>query len=233
MIIEKLIDKHRPTSFLKIRGQRKVLGPLLKAIQAQSVPNRILFTGDQGTGKTTAGLCLAHAVNCFDYDSEKFQVCGKCESCRTSYYYLHHLNAKRDRLTEKFVQSMNRSMKIRPLIGKHRVYLIDEVHTWFRADQEMLNLFLDKFPNGSLLILTTYKPEDINHRIRSQFTEINMTCPQEVSLKKIVSDILRSEKKSLKPATIEKIVSRGFGNPRAVVNLVERELMKSVSMRKL
>jgi len=62
----------------QIRGQARAVDQLRRAIAQGRVPHAYLFTGPPGSGKATAALALAAAMNC---ERAPGEGCGECEAC--------------------------------------------------------------------------------------------------------------------------------------------------------
>ncbi len=60
-------EKYRPKSLDDIMDQEEIVSRLKDFVKRGTMPH-CLFAGPPGTGKTTAGLCLAH-----DLFGERFQ----------------------------------------------------------------------------------------------------------------------------------------------------------------
>ena len=75
-----LYRQFRPKSFDSIAGQEHIVKTLKNQIKNNRISHAYLFCGPRGTGKTSAALVFAHAVNCLsNVDGD---VCGECEYCQ-------------------------------------------------------------------------------------------------------------------------------------------------------
>lgn len=63
-----LYRKYRPQSFAEVRDQDHIVTVLKGAIEKDSIPHALLFSGTRGTGKTTLARLFAAALNTAEHD---------------------------------------------------------------------------------------------------------------------------------------------------------------------
>ena len=73
--------------FRKIRGQKRAISLLQRAIRTDKVASSYLFYGPDGVGKYTTALYFAMALNC-NAEMEK-RPCGVCVSCKKFLQFNH------------------------------------------------------------------------------------------------------------------------------------------------
>lgn len=74
-----LYRQFRPKCFADIAGQEHIVNTLKNQIKNNRISHAYLFCGPRGTGKTSAALVFAHAVNCLSpVDGD---LCGECGPC--------------------------------------------------------------------------------------------------------------------------------------------------------
>lgn len=76
-----------PFTFERVLGQERVIQSLRDAVEADRVPQALLFHGPWGVGKTTAAMALAAALNCEAVPENR--PCGTCLPCRKTARFNH------------------------------------------------------------------------------------------------------------------------------------------------
>ena len=123
-----LYRSFRPEVFDDILGQEHIVKILKNQIENGTVSHAYLFCGTHGTGKTSTARILAKAMNCLS-DGEK--PCGTCENCMAikngTYMDVIEIDAASNNGVEN-IRELRESVKYPPVTGKHKIYIIDEVH---------------------------------------------------------------------------------------------------------
>ena len=164
-----IYQRARPARFDEVVGQAHVTSLLVAAVRRQMVGHAYLFSGPRGVGKTTSARLLAMAVNC-DAGIEE-RPCGTCDSCRAVREASHpdviELDAASNNSVED-VRELREQVRLAPLRGGRRVWVLDEAHMLSRAAANALLKTLEEPPPGLLFVLATTEPEKLPPTVLSR-----------------------------------------------------------------
>ena len=155
--------KWRPQAFDGVIGQDHVTTTLKNAIQAGQIAHAYLFAGPRGVGKTTTARILAKALNCVD--GPTVTPCNACAFCQEisegrSVDVLEIDGASNNRV-EQVRSHLLESVKYTPSQGKHKIYIIDEVHMLTKEAFNALLKTLEEPPAHVYFIFATTDPRKV------------------------------------------------------------------------
>jgi DNA polymerase-3 subunit gamma/tau len=161
--------KYRPMFFEDVVGQQHVTQTLQNAIQQNRIANAYLFSGPRGVGKTTVARILAKALNC--EKGPTITPCNACSFCREinesrSFDVLEIDGASNRGIDE--VRNLREGLKYSPNPGKHRIYIIDEVHMLTNEAFNALLKTLEEPPAKVLFIFATTEAHKVPATILSR-----------------------------------------------------------------
>ena len=178
--------KWRPQSFDDMVGQEHIAQTLKNAIEGGRLHHAFLFTGTRGVGKTTSARILARTLNCTGGDP--LHPCGKCKSCIDiaggNPMDIYEIDAASNTGVDNIRDVIDR-VQYPPVIGKYKIFIIDEVHMLSQGAFNALLKTLEEPPPHVIFIFAT--------------TEVNKLLPT------ILSRVQRFDFKRL---TIGQIASR-------------------------
>ncbi len=164
-----LARKWRPLAFEDVVGQEHVTSTLKKAIEKNRVAHAYVFTGTRGVGKTTTARILARAMNCENGPTP--EPCGECESCKniingSSFDVLEIDGASNNSVED--IRELRDNINYSSMGGKHRIYVIDEVHMLSKSAFNALLKTLEEPPKNVIFIFATTEPQKIPETIHSR-----------------------------------------------------------------
>lgn len=170
-----LYQKYRSSTFEEVVGQEYIVKSIENAVKENKVGHAYLFCGPRGTGKTTMARLLAKAVNC---ENPENAPCEKCENCVAANSGTHpdiiEINAANETHVEDIRDLIERS-RLAPMQGKHKVYIIDEVHQLSSAASSALLKTLEEPPENVIFILATTDPQKLLPTIISRCQRYDFT----------------------------------------------------------
>ena len=163
--------KYRPVTFDSVVGQKALTTTLKNAISSGKLANTYLFCGPRGVGKTTCARIFAKTINC-EHRGPDGEACGKCESCKSfneelRSYNVFELDAASNNSVDD-IRNLTEQVRIPPMNGKYKVYIIDEVHMLSQAAFNAFLKTLEEPPKYAIFILATTEKHKIIPTILSR-----------------------------------------------------------------
>ncbi|MGH2416616.1 MAG: DNA polymerase III subunit gamma/tau, partial [Microcystaceae cyanobacterium] len=171
-----LHHKYRPQTFAELVGQDAIAATLTNAITSQRLAPAYLFTGPRGTGKTSSARILAKSLNCLNEGQPTPNPCGQCASCQAvtsgSSLDVIEIDAASNSGVEQ-VRDLIEKCQFSPLLGRLKVFIIDEVHAITGAAAQALLKTLEEPPAHVIFILCTTEPQKLPNTILSRCQRFN------------------------------------------------------------
>ncbi|HOP37418.1 MULTISPECIES: DNA polymerase III subunit gamma/tau [Mesotoga] len=229
---EVLYRKYRPRNFNELVGQDQVKEILGKAIEKNKLSHAYIFSGSRGTGKTTSARILAKMLNCLSEGSEK--PCGVCDSCKaidsSSHMDVVELDAASYRGIDE-IRKIRDAVSYRPVMGKFKVYIIDEFHMLTREAFNALLKTLEEPPDRVVFILATTNLEKVPETILSRCQIFYFKPLREEDIVTYLERIARAEELQYDEKALRYISKAAHGGMRDAVNLMERVISYSGNVK--
>ena len=175
-----LARKYRPRNFETLVGQAHVVQALANALTQQRLHHAYLFTGTRGVGKTTIARILAKSLNCTGPDGSggiTAQPCGVCAACRDidagRFIDYVELDAASNRGVDEITRLLDQAV-YKPVVGRFKVYLIDEVHMLSTHAFNAMLKTLEEPPEYLKFILATTDPQKVPATVLSRCLQFNL-----------------------------------------------------------
>lgn len=221
MATQSLYRRFRPRKFSELYGQDHVVKALRNAVIHHREGQAYLFSGPRGTGKTSTARILAKVLNCESpIDGEP---CCECASCKAV-----ESGASFDVL-ELDAASNNGVQEIRDLIesaalatpGRHRVFILDEVHMLSRGAEAALLKTLEEPPDQVVFVLATTDPQKVSETIRSRVQHFQFHLIPLDELEKYVRWVINQADLEISDEAIEQVLQQGGGSARDTLSALE------------
>lgn len=216
--------KYRPDSFASIVGQGALASTLRTAVLQGRTAHAYLFCGPRGVGKTTAARVLAKAINCMNPTSDG-EACNVCESCRafseSRSFNIFELDAASNNSVED-IRSLTEQVAIAPVLGKYKVYIIDEVHMLSQAAFNAFLKTLEEPPSYAIFILATTEKHKILPTILSRCQTYDFKRITVSDIAKHLSYVAESEGIATDPTALALIAEKADGGMRDALSMFDR-----------
>jgi len=218
-----LARRYRPQLFREVVEQTHAISAIENAIKENRLGSAYLFYGPRGVGKTTIARILAKRVNCLN--PQGVEPCNQCESCveilNGSSLDVIEIDAASNRRIED-IRDLRENVKFKPIIGKKKVYIIDEVHMLTKESFNALLKTLEEPPEHVLFILATTEINKIPETILSRCQIFTFRKVPIVRLQKYLEEIAQKEKIQVEKDALFLIAKKGDGSVRDSLSFFEQ-----------
>src|SRR3954449_5047990 len=221
MATQSLYRRYRPRRFSEVRGQEHVVRALRNAVINQREGQAYLFSGPRGTGKTTSARILAKVLNCErPVDGEP---CCECDSClsveRGTSYDVHELDAASNNGVDAMRDLIEKASLGTP--GRHKVYILDEVHMLSKAAEAALLKTLEEPPPHVVFVLATTDPQKVSETIRSRTQHLQFHLLPIDVLERHIRWLAADAGINVTDAAVQSVLRQGGGSARDTISALE------------
>ncbi|MGA1570867.1 MAG: DNA polymerase III subunit gamma/tau [Ilumatobacteraceae bacterium] len=221
MATQSLYRRYRPRRFDELRGQEHIVHALREAVKAGREGQAYLFSGPRGTGKTTTARILAKVLNCTNpADGEP---CCECDSCiaveRGNSYDVFELDAASNNSVEDIRNLIDKVSLGTP--GRHKVYILDEVHMLSAGASAALLKVLEEPPEHVVFVLATTDPQKLKDTIRSRTQHLQFHLLPSDTLAEHIKWVAQDAGLELNDHIIDAALSKGGGSARDTLSALE------------
>jgi DNA polymerase-3 subunit gamma/tau len=221
MAVQSLYRRYRPRRFDELKGQEHVVRALQNAVINHREGQAYLFSGPRGTGKTSTARILAKVLNC--EEPANGEPCGICNSCGAidsgNSYDVLELDAASNNGVENMRDLIERSSLGNP--GRHRVFILDEVHMLSKPAEAALLKTLEEPPPHVVFVLATTDPQKVSETIRSRTQHLQFHLLPMQDLDEHVRWVIKDSNLKVSEAAIAQVLTQGGGSARDTLSALE------------
>ena len=227
MAYKALYRTYRPTKFEEVAGQQHIVKTLKNALTTGKIAHAYLFAGPRGTGKTTMAKLLAKALNC---EHGIGCQCNECKNCTAINEGTHPDVLELDAASNNGVDEIRElidKVKYGTILGRYKVYIIDEVHMLSPGAFNALLKTLEEPPEHVIFILATTEPHKILPTILSRCQRYDFSKVSENDIRERIKVVLQKENITYNEDAVNLIISLADGGMRDALSILDQVLAYS------
>ena len=225
-----LARKYRPRDFTEMVGQEHVVRSLSNALTQRRLHHAYLFTGTRGVGKTTVSRVLAKSLNCVGVDGQggiTAQPCGVCQACRDidagRFVDYIELDAASHRGVDEITQLLDQAV-YKPVLGRFKVYMIDEVHMLTNTAFNAMLKTLEEPPEYLKFVLATTDPQKVPVTVLSRCLQFNLRPMAADTVLEHLLRVLQAEGIEAEPGALRLLARAARGSMRDALSLTDQAI---------
>jgi len=225
-----LARKYRPSTFAELIGQEAMVRTLSNAIATGRIAHAFILTGVRGVGKTTTARILARALNCVGPDGtggSTAEPCGQCAQCLAIAEDRHVDVLEMDAASRTGVddiRDLTEGVRYRPVSGRYKVYIIDEVHMLSKNAFNALLKTLEEPPPDVKFVFATTEINKVPVTVLSRCQRFSL---RRVPVEQLIPHYRRvaaAEGVEIEPGAIALIARAADGSVRDGLSLLDQAI---------
>ncbi|MEJ8821493.1 DNA polymerase III subunit gamma/tau [Variovorax humicola] len=225
-----LARKYRPRNFEEMVGQAHVVQALSNALTTQRLHHAYMFTGTRGVGKTTVSRILAKSLNCQGPDGQggiTATPCGVCQACKDidsgRFVDYTELDAASNRGVDE-VQSLLEQAVYKPVQGRFKVFMIDEVHMLTSTAFNAMLKTLEEPPEYLKFVLATTDPQKVPVTVLSRCLQFNLRPMAPETVLEHLTQVLKTEDVPADVQALRLLARAARGSMRDALSLTDQAI---------
>ncbi|PRI65928.1 DNA polymerase III subunit tau [Haemophilus influenzae] len=225
MSYQVLARKWRPKTFADVVGQEHIITALANGLKDNRLHHAYLFSGTRGVGKTSIARLFAKGLNCVH--GVTATPCGECENCKAieqgNFIDLIEIDAA-SRTKVEDTRELLDNVQYKPVVGRFKVYLIDEVHMLSRHSFNALLKTLEEPPEYVKFLLATTDPQKLPVTILSRCLQFHLKALDETQISLHLAHILTQENIPFEEPALVKLAKAAQGSIRDSLSLTDQAI---------
>ncbi len=211
-------------------GQEHVVQALTNALTQQRLHHAYLFTGTRGVGKTTVSRILAKSLNCTGADGTggiTATPCGVCPACveidSGRFPDYTELDAASNRGVDE-VQGLLEQAVYKPVQGRFKVFMIDEVHMLTNTAFNAMLKTLEEPPEYLKFVLATTDPQKVPVTVLSRCLQFNLRPMAPETVQEHLGRVLSNENIPAETQALRLLSRAARGSMRDALSLTDQAI---------
>ena len=225
-----LARKYRPMTLSELVGQEMLAQALTQGIEANRLPHAFLLHGIRGVGKTTTARIIARSLNCLGADGKGGitpNPCGVCTSCVNINEDRHLDVIEMDAASRTGVDDIRdviESSRYKAVVGRFKVFIIDEVHMLSKSAFNALLKTLEEPPPHVKFIFATTEIHKIPETILSRCMRFDLKRIEPEDLTKHLRLIAEKEGFQVEQEALINLARAADGSLRDGLSLLDQAI---------
>ncbi|MDR0553104.1 MAG: DNA polymerase III subunit gamma/tau [Holosporales bacterium] len=227
-----LSRKYRPKRLEDLIGQSVLYETIKKGIDSNRIPHAFIFHGIRGIGKTTVARIIARCLNCKQGITSS--PCGTCGSCLAMDNDNHLDVMEIDAASRTGVDDIREiidSSQYMPVIGRFKIFIIDEVHMLSKSAFNALLKTLEEPPAHVKFIFATTEVQKVPDTVLSRCLEFNLKPVSTEVIANHVKKIASCEGIGIENDSAQLIATEAEGSVRDSLSILEQAIVLSIETK--
>ncbi len=213
-----LARRYRSQSFDEVVGQEPIARTLRNAISTGRVAHAYLFCGTRGVGKTSMARLFARALNNPEGDAAIDRAIMSGQDTDTI-----EIDAASNTGVDN-VRELIANAAYRPLRGKYKIYIIDEVHMLSTSAFNALLKTMEEPPEHVKFILCTTDSHKVPATIQSRCQRFDFRNIPTSQIAEHLKEVVAKEGAKADAELLHAVARLGNGSMRDALSLMDRLL---------
>lgn len=220
MAYQVLARRYRSQAFDEVVGQEAIASTLKTAISTNRVAHAYLFTGTRGVGKTSMARIFAKALNAVDEKGRESAEIARAIMQGQDTDVIEIDAASNNSVDE--ARNLIANASYRPLRGRKKVYIIDEVHMLTTQAFNALLKTMEEPPEHVVFILCTTETHKVPATIQSRCQRFDFGNIATGKISSHLKEVVEKEGAKAEPELLHMVARLGNGSMRDALSLLDR-----------